>query len=463
MIVDQLLIALGLDATEAKKEVQDLEKGFNNLLKIGTSIAGAFGVKGLLNNFIQVNREITTLSNTLGEDYEQIQVWGEAVKTTGGNVQGLESSIQSLNEGIQQTAITGNSSLLPVLNRLGISIRDGSGELKQGTDILTDLTNVFDKLTARQATQFGKQLGLDAGTIMLLKKGSEEVGNILEKQRLLGVYTREDSEVAQEYANSLDDLMQVLRSITAVFARVALPVFKKFNEMLTDVALFVRKYENFIKGFFIGISIAIGAFLIPKILGLAKAFVALNKSTLIITGIGATIGLIVDDFLTWKEGGDSLFGSMYDWLDKNRIALDLLIESFKILAGITISKQLLGLLGLGGAKTGAAGLAKLGLAGASLSGVVGAVGLGVGAYKLGMFGVNKLDDYLYSRQQKQFKMQMSGFGKGIKTKNQTNSSSTTIGKIEVITKATDSQGIVNSLVPALQNTNMSLINQNNGF
>lgn len=432
MIIDQLLIGLGIDAEDAHKEVEALEKGFDNLIKIGSRVAGAFGVKKIIDGFREINRTVTTLSSNLGEDYETIQVWGEAVKTTGGSVDGLNSSLETLNSGIQEAAINGTSSLLPALNRLGVSMYTAGGELKVGTEILSDLSNVFDKLTDRQATTFGRQLGLDGGTIMLLKKGATEVENILEKQRLLGIYTKEDGEIAQDFSNSLDDLSQVLKSVTAVFARMALPVLDKFNEMMMNIALFIRKYENFIKGFFIGLALAIGGSLIPKIFALGKAFLLLNSSLGIITLIAGAIGLIIDDFITWKEGGDALFGSLYKgfsrlsnavqkFKDDLRIVWDFFKEFAKDVANMPVIKQIIG------------------------------AGAYVGEKASGLFG-NKEQEVMNTIFNNQTPINQSNI-----------SNSATFGKIEIYTQATDSKGIAQSIIPELQKSTSQLTNLNNGY
>ena len=127
-IVESLLLRLGLDTVQAQSGLRELKGSFSELLKIGGSFAGLFFlVSAMANSFIETNNKIDQLSQSLGEDYEQIQVWGEAVKSVGGNVEGLQGSLTSLNTGMQQIALSGTGSLLPVLNRLGVSVRGGGG------------------------------------------------------------------------------------------------------------------------------------------------------------------------------------------------------------------------------------------------------------------------------------------------------------------------------------------------
>lgn len=201
MLLDTLTILLNLDTREAEESINKLREGFNNLIKVGTNIFQAFGLKKLLDSFIYVNSNLNTLTNTLGEDYDTIQLWGEVIKTVGGDVDSFNSSLASINSSIEQFALTGNSNILPVLNRLGISFINSSGNLKKGTEILLELSNVLSKLSERKFFAFGKSLGLDTGTILLLRQGQNTIESLIAEQKQYGIYSRQDAEITLKFKN----------------------------------------------------------------------------------------------------------------------------------------------------------------------------------------------------------------------------------------------------------------------
>ncbi len=315
MLLDTLTILLNLDTKSAEESINKLKESINGIAKVGSNIFQAFGLKKLLDSFVAVNANLNRLANTLGEDYDTIQLWGEAVKTMGGDVNSFNSSLVTINSNMEQFALTGNSSILPILNRLSIGFTNADGSLKKGTEILLELSNVLAQLPERRSFAYGKSLGLDTGTILLLRQGEEYITNIINKQRAYGIYTKEDGEITLRFKNTIDNLVQSLKSIFSLFARLTLPIISKFSSSLTKLILFIKSYDNFIKGFFIGLAIAISSSLIPSILKLTKSFLLLQKSTIIITSIATIVGLLLDDFLTWKNNGNALFATLYKGLD----------------------------------------------------------------------------------------------------------------------------------------------------
>ena len=466
MLIDEILISLGIDTKQAQNNLNKLQNTFTELLKIGGSFAGLFSLSSLANSFIETNKRVNNLSQSLGENYEEIQAWGNIIKNVGGDVASFEGTFTTLNTGIQQIAINGNGSLLPVLNRLGVSVKNNNGEFKKGTDILKELSSAFSKMSNSTAQGFGKMLGLDSGTINLLKQGSDNLNSLLEKQYKLGLYSEKDGKIAIQFSNSINDLKQSLTSVMAVFIRTVLPILQKFNELMLNVALFIRKYE-----FFITLSTIFAFRLAPAIFSTIKAFLSLKSSTAWLLILGTIIAGLIDDFIIWKQGGDALFGSLYDWLSKNKWAIDLLATTFASFIGLfAISKivnfgNALNNMIAGADKTISA--SKLGLLLTMFS----------AGYKIGDFVVGKIKDSI----DKDIDNIGNQFKRGVsneeiqallnnprrqkileeRRQNNTNNNSVSINKIEIQTQATNSQEIAQNINSAISNN--FLVNQNNGL
>lgn len=471
MLIDEILISLGIDTKQAQNNLNKLQNTFTELLKIGGSFAGLFSLSSLANSFIETNKRVSNLSQSLGENYEEIQAWGNIVKNTGGDVASLENTLTTLNNGIQQIAINGNGSLLPVLNRLGVSVKNNNGDFKKGTDILKELSGVFSTMSNSTAQSFGKMLGLDGGTINLLKQGSDNLNSLLEKQYKLGLYSEKDGKISIQFSNSLNDLKQSLTSVMAVFVRSVLPILQKFNDLMLNVALFVRKYENFIKVFFITLSTIFAFRLAPAIYSTIKAFLSLRSSTAWLIILGTIIAGLIDDFIIWKQGGDALFGSLYDWLAKNKWAVDLLATTFASFMGLfAISKVVNFGNALNNMITGAdktISASKLGLLLTMFS----------AGYKIGDFAIGKIKNSIdedIDNIGNQFRQGVSNEEIQAllnnprrqqilqeRRQNNTNNNSVSINKIEIQTQATNSQEIAQNINSAISNN--FLVNQNNGL
>lgn len=471
MLINEILISLGIDTKQAQQSLNKLENTFSELLKIGGSFAGLFSLSSLANSFIETNKRINNLSQSLGENYQDIQAWGNIVKSVGGDVASFENTLTTLNNGIQQIAVNGNSALLPVLNRLGVAVKNNNGEFRKGTEILKDLSATFSIMSNATSQAFGKMLGLDNGTINLLKQGSDNLNTLLERQQKLGLYTEKDGKLAIQFSNSLNELKQSLQSIMAVFVRSVLPVLQKFNEAMLNIALFVRKYENFIKVFFSTLSVIFAFRLAPAIFNTAKAFLSLKSSTAWLLILGGAIASLIDDFIIWKQGGDALFGSLYEWLTKNKWAID------------TLKNSVIALIG-------AFSIAKIAQFGNSLTGMIAGADKAISASKLGllltMFSAGyKIGDFAIGKIKGSINKDIDNIGGKFKNgvsneeiqallnnprrqkileeraKNGNTSNNVSISKIEINTQATNSEEIASNINEAIQNN--FLVNQNNGL
>ena len=72
-VVEDLYISLGLNTKEAEKKLQQFQNSFKTLLSIGGSFAGIFSLSNVINKFVETNKSINNLSNSLGESYQDIQ------------------------------------------------------------------------------------------------------------------------------------------------------------------------------------------------------------------------------------------------------------------------------------------------------------------------------------------------------------------------------------------------------
>ena len=104
MLLETLTILLNLDTKDAEVSIDKLRDSFYNLVRVGTKIVQAFGLKSLIDSFVGANSSVITLTNTLGEDYNTVRLWGEAVKTVGGDLRSFSSSLLNINSNIEQFA-----------------------------------------------------------------------------------------------------------------------------------------------------------------------------------------------------------------------------------------------------------------------------------------------------------------------------------------------------------------------
>lgn len=289
----------------------------NQFLAMGRSLAGlavgAFSTASIvagIKNAADYAQQLDLASRQLHVNVSDLDMWGNAVRRTGGDVKSFESSLTSL---AQHLGVTNQTAL----------------------KLLPTLADAFQKIGVYRSQNYGKTLGLDQSTILLLQQGSREVNRLLERQKELGLVTKRDAEIARNFSWALQDTQHAFRGVWLEVASKLLPVFEKLTDyLLLPVASVFHEHSNLIIGGLIAIGVAaIGAAFAVGLLSLP--IVALTASVGILIGLFA-IGY--DDVKGFFEGQDSLIGrALKQWdslIDKVKKYLVTLDPSFNHLFGI---------------------------------------------------------------------------------------------------------------------------------
>lgn len=254
-------------------------------------------------------------AEALGISIETLESWSEAVKRAGGSPEGLIQSISSLNERLADLNVKGKGESKEFFDKLGVSIRDTNGKIRTALDLLPDLADAFAGLGNEEALGLGRKLGLDQGTVMLLRRGRDEVEAQIRRQKELGTVTEQDAKAAGEFNDALDDTNQVFRVFFSQVAGDVLPVLTAFLGKIQDIGQWMQDHEGFIYGFLIGASVILGVILVKTgilvgMLGLLTAPVLLAIGAIV--AFGFAFGIISDDFKKFFEGAPSIVGVLVD-------------------------------------------------------------------------------------------------------------------------------------------------------
>lgn len=284
MNLETLYIEVKLQTDEVRKgveqaqaQIKGLENEFHNLGKAGDNVstsfhniaqsvvgmfAGLVGFHAFLsgaNGAIQAIRDVGNASRELNVDVTALDAWGHAVQRTGGSAQQFQSSLKGLAE---HFGTTGDTALR----------------------VLPRLADLFAKLNPRQAQLYGKSLGLDLPTIMLLQQGRREVEAVVAQQQRLGLVTKEQTEITRKFDNALYDAS---RAYQQFYRELIVPVLPGITK---GIEYFIE-HKSVIKDSFTAMAVGVGV--------LGAAFLRLSgpitKAAAAIASLGAAYGLIKED------------------------------------------------------------------------------------------------------------------------------------------------------------------------
>ena len=287
--------------------------------------AGAFA--GFVTNVAKSFDPLTQLSRTTGVAVEEMQKLGFVASQNGSDINAVTSSIERLSAKLGEAAQKGSAEF----SRLGISIRDANGEVRQADDVLMEVGQRFREMGLSRAEQisFAEKLGIDKSLIQTLNLSSESMDTLKKQAEDLGVVTQEEANAMADLTDSVTVLRYGFDSIKNSIAVGFAPVLQELAESFTD---FLGRNKELISeglqrvGMWITTLAQAIVRLMPVIIGIGAAFVAFkiytlgvrgalallfSPVTLIIAGITALL-FIVDDLMVAFKGGESVIANFFE-------------------------------------------------------------------------------------------------------------------------------------------------------
>ena len=317
--IDGFFISAGLDDSAFEKGLSRMQSSFSNTVKNITNLVsgpltaafGAFASGAVVTQYLNQADAIGKMSDSLNIDIEELQAWGEAASRAGGSASAFQSTVQGINQRLQEVAKGGGEQFKQTLESLGVSATDTEGKTRGTLDVLSNLAEKAEGIDKEKFVGLAKKLGVDQGTIMLLQSGKVALEDLIKRQKEIGVYTKEDAQIAAQANDALADLQQSLKAAAAVILRHIVPPLTKFTDMIRTAVVFVKNHQPF---FLISIGLiatAISTTLVPALIKMASAAWAAMAPFLPFILAGIALALVLDDLITYCEGGESAFEELW--------------------------------------------------------------------------------------------------------------------------------------------------------
>ena len=270
---------------------------------VGIAFALNFG-KQKANEFVDFADKMNDLSQKTGESVENIQKWNNAIKSAGGDADGFNRVLTNLADELNVPWKDGN--LKAMFRTLGIQAHDASGKMRKPLDMIADLSGKLKGMDESTVMTFGEKFGFDQKTVNLLKEGQGQLAEYLDKGKKMGVFSKEQIARGAELKKTFQEMktastlfgLQIGSALTPLIASLA-GTFRVISDWFKNNERIVR--ATVIVGAFLGIVKAIKAFDIA-----AKISALTNPYVLLFGAIVAALALLVEDFLAFKDGAESL-------------------------------------------------------------------------------------------------------------------------------------------------------------
>lgn len=321
MPLRELLARFGVqfDDTQLKKGISSID-GLAGKMRAFAGVAAAIAIGRGIANFIDRIRETADeLDKTgiqLGIATGDLQAWRFAA-----GLAGVEGTAFSQSLGILQRnafeAGRGSTAMADSFRRLGVSVKDSNGNLKDGNTLLTEVgqgLSVLDNDSERVALSLtlmgrsGRQL------LPLFTQGAEGVALAREEfERLGGGLSEETIAASVELTDEMTRYDTAMEGVRSTIALAVLPTLNRLAQFFTQVSVKLGELTagtHAVELVFVTLGVAALA-LAVKMLAAFAAPIAIFL--LVAVAVGVVI-LLLDDLITLFEGGDSVIGDFIDTL-----------------------------------------------------------------------------------------------------------------------------------------------------
>ncbi len=358
-MIKEFLVGLGFKVDEAglSKFAEGITSATVRVTALATAAtAAAAGIVASVQHIASEYDQLDKLATQFRTSAEAIDEFVDSAKILGLSDEKSIESLKNLDRAIVDTSMGMGRAKL-VFEDLGITVTDAAGKLKPTTEVMGELAAKFKDMERGKQLRVMERLGLDPA---LLKVFNGDLAAISAELEAIDKAADFDFETAivesKAFMKIWRDMQQEIEKWKMLFSKafesVAVKLMPKFRaqiKSITDsmiafrrrvmenmpkaieaimpiISVIMRIAEAFIK---IVARIASGAMTIISwmlklneatggwagyILAAAAAWKYLNLSFLAtplgqLLALAAVVALLIDDFLTFKEGGDSLI----DW------------------------------------------------------------------------------------------------------------------------------------------------------
>lgn len=347
--IKEFLVGLGFDVEGEAKFTSAIGKATVVAAGLGAAaVVAAGGLFKLAEAAADYFDNLGDMSNRTGVAVSAIEEFGYVAQLSGSSFETANASLESFSRTAGDAA-SGMGKGQKVFEQLGISVKESNGDLKDTTKLLYEVGDKLKDMDKGKQVAMAQRLGIDK---TLIEAITTDVGDLREEFQKLYANAGIDSEKAAEKSGKFMDALDRFNFVlTTVGRSLAVNFMDRFTEALdslrklivdnlptimrvlkpiinivldiADVFIALAYRAGQAVGFVIGIVADVISKLDSWVVGIGLVVAAWRYLNLafLATPVGmilaavAAVGLLIDDFMTWREGGESLV-PWGDWADQ---------------------------------------------------------------------------------------------------------------------------------------------------
>jgi hypothetical protein len=362
-VIKEFLVGLGFQIDDAG--MANFTKGIGTATLAVTAIGvAAVGAAGLITKFVTGVAEefdkVSDLAGKVGATADEILRMNYIASQTDSSAEAVASSLEGLSRTAGEAAL-GVGRGAKMFEEFGIQANDSNGKLKSTSSLMAEIGDKIKGMEKGKQLAILSKLGIDPTMVQQMTTDVSALKDEFDSMyKVAGINAEDAAQASSDFMDSVGKLQFVMdttrKAVGLKFMgqlKVGIDSLRKFlvenmpkiiAAITPIISLVLRIAEAFI-----AIAGRVGSIIsgiverfnelngatngwAGYILAAAAAWKFLNLSFLatpigMILALAAAIALLVEDFLTWKEGGDSLI-DWGKWKNEIELVTDL-VNGFK--------------------------------------------------------------------------------------------------------------------------------------
>lgn len=310
--LDDAARKLGVSLKETgDKGALSFERLKGTLTKVLGVIGGVAFIKSQLTEFTDAALEVDTASKTLGMDIKEFQGWQNAAEKVGLETQDLVQLFGDVSDRMYDAVLHDSGPFKDAVDDIGISLKGVKEGATSSADMLLQFARAVEKMPKDKAHGLLTQYGFDTESIKLIMMGEKELEKLIKTGKEKARFDKQDIENAQKLREAQQRLNTAWRTISALFASTVSPAVTFLTNLLSDLLGWVKENKQFVIVFFTALAGVITTLMLPALTAMATAaWAAIAPFAPLIAIVGA-VALVIDDLITYIQGGESAFGDFW--------------------------------------------------------------------------------------------------------------------------------------------------------
>ena len=224
---------------ELKQQAKQVDGALKNAMQGATVVIGATvgAVAALTSKTMQVGDNIDKMSQKIGMSRKQYQEWDFVMSQCGGSVDNFKMGYKTLASQMEMV-MKGNKDSIGYFKKLGVSVKDSTGALRNQDDIFNDVIRslqniknpteraiIGQKLLGKSFLEMKPMLNQSAESIDTLKQKANDLGLVMSDEAIDG---------AVQLTDTMDALKRSFGAIGLVAGTQFIPMVQNLSDELIN-------------------------------------------------------------------------------------------------------------------------------------------------------------------------------------------------------------------------------------